>query len=315
MASKIDQLKPEAGAAADATVAATPTFHLPLADPSTASSGVKIPAPFMSSNDSLPEDSVKYIKDKNIGQLMEYILRRIIAEKPARPLSFVHELTAVPLPPQLAFAGPPASGKGTQAQHIRAYYKRTTGKKPVHISSGDLLRAEVAEGTYMGKIAEACMKCGQLVPDSLIIAIIRKRLSMDDAVTNGWLLDGFPRNRSQAIALDAAGLCPRIFVVLDAPDDILFERVEGRRTDPVTGNIYHLKYNPPPTDDMALIERLQHRDDDTREVLGPRLETYHSMIDSLLDYYGSIMYRVDANRPEAEIVRDITEYLAQQEVA
>lgn len=293
--------------------------HQPFAvfkddDETTPTSAVKVPVPFMSSNDGLSEDTIKYIKDNNIGQLMEYILRGVLNEKPARPLQFVHELTACPFPPQLALAGPPASGKGTQAKHICAHYKRTTGKKPVHVSSGDLLRSEVERGTHLGKIAEACMQRGELVPDSLIIGVIRNRLTQADAVLNGWLLDGFPRNRSQAIALDAAGLCPRMFLVLDAPDEILFERVEGRRTDPVTGAIYHLKFNPPPEGDEALMERLQHRDDDTRDVLGPRLDTYHAMVDGLLDYYGSIMYRVDANRPEGQITRDITEYIKANEV-
>nr|CCM15479.1 adenylate kinase, putative [Leishmania guyanensis] len=285
----------------------------PFADTSL-TSVMKVPVPFMSSNDGLSEDTIKYIKDNNIGQLMEYVLRGIITEKPAKPLRYVHELTASSLPPRLALAGPPASGKGTQAGYICSYYKRTTGKKPVHVSSGDLLRAEVAEGTHLGKIAEDYMQRGELVPDSLIISIIRGRLTKEDAVMNGWLLDGFPRNRSQAIALDAAGLTPRILMVLDTPDEVLFERVEGRRTDPLTGTIYHLKYNPPPEDDTALLERLQHRDDDTREVLGPRLDGYHSMVNDLLDYYGSIMYHVDANRPMSVITKDITEYLQNHDI-
>ncbi|GET88384.1 adenylate kinase, putative [Leishmania tarentolae] len=309
----------DAATTADASASATATCDVtatsdPFADNTALSSLPKIPAPFMSSNDGLSEDTITYIKDNNIGHLMEYILRSIVTDKPAKPLQYVHELTASPLPPRVALAGPPASGKGTQARHICSYYKRAIGKKPVHVSSGDLLRAEVAEGTHLGKIAEDFMQRGELVPDSLIISMIRNRLTQEDAVINGWLLDGFPRNRSQAIALDAAGLCPRVFVVLDTPDDILFERVEGRRTDPVTGIIYHLKYNPPPEDDVTLLERLQHRDDDTREVLGPRLKTYHSMVEGLLDYYGSIMYHVDGDRPEAPITKDITEYLKSHDV-
>ncbi|CAJ1988620.1 adenylate kinase [Leishmania donovani] len=324
MATKLQQ--PNSPVAADATTAAAPSESVttncdvaaadtPFADTTSPTSAMKFPVPFMSSNDGLSEDTVTYIKDNNIGQLMEYILRCIIADKPTKPLQYVHELTASPLPPRVALAGPPASGKGTQARHICSYYKRTIGKKPVHVSSGDLLRAEVAQGTHLGKIAENFMRRGELVPDSLIISIIRNRLTQEDAVMNGWLLDGFPRTRSQAIALDAAGLCPRIFVVLDTPDDVLFGRVEGRRTDPVTGIIYHLTYNPPPENDTVLLERLQHRDDDTREVLGPRLETYHSMVEGLLDYYGSIMYHVDGNRPEAAITKDITEYLQNHDVA
>ncbi|KPA78306.1 putative Adenylate kinase [Leptomonas pyrrhocoris] len=277
--------------------------------------GEQAKAPFMTSHEALSEDSLKYIRENHLAQLMEMLLRSILKEKPENPVQHIHEMTGQPFPPQLVLAGPPASGKGTQAHHICAYYKKKTGKKPVHVSSGDLLREEVGKGTHLGKIAGDYMAKGDLVPDSLIIGMVRNRLSQDDAVLNGWLLDGFPRTRAQAEELDAAGFSPRLFIALETPEDILIERVEGRRTDPATGNIYHLKYNPPPADDAALMERLQQREDDSREVLVPRLKRYHEMLDGLVDFYAPVMVRINANRTESEITHDITDYLSQNAVA
>lgn len=263
----------------------------------------------------LDEDSLTYLRRKRVPDLMEYILRSIIQEKPEKPTEFINLLTASPLPPNIMIAGPPGSGKGSQCHHICAYYKKKYGRKPVQISSGDILRAEVEKGSEMGRIAEGYMKSGNLVPDSLVISIIRERLLVDNALSNGWILDGFPRNKEQAIALDAAGFCPQIFIVLDVPDDVLVERVEGRRVDPLTGTIYHLKYNPPPEDDTVLMDRLEQRDDDNRAVLIPRLEEFHHFVDGLLDYYAPITHRIDANRPEFEIQEDLIKTLESLNIA
>ena len=92
------------------------------------------------------------------------------------------------------------------------------------------------------------MDAGKLVPDELIIDVVCDRLKQDDCIENGWLLDGFPRTKSQADALAAAGMIPDCFVLLDVPEEILIERVTGRRTDPDTGKIYHMTYSPPPAD-------------------------------------------------------------------
>lgn len=263
----------------------------------------------------LDEDTLTYLRQKRVPDLMEFLLRSIIQEKPEKPTEFINLLTASPLPPNIMIAGPPASGKGSQAHHICAYYKKKYGKKPVHISSGDILREEVQKGSNLGLIADGYMKAGQLVPDSLIISIIRERLHAEDAIMNGWLLDGFPRNKEQAIALDAAGFCPQAFLVLDIPDDVLVERVEGRRVDPATGTIYHIKFNPPPEDDAALLDRLEQREDDNRTVLIPRLEEFHHFVDELLDYYAPITHRIDANRTEFQVQEDIQATLEKHNIA
>lgn len=267
------------------------------------------------SNIPLDEDTLTYLRQKRVPDLMEYLLRNIIQEKPERPTDFIHMLTVNPLPPNIMIAGPPASGKGSQCHHICAFYKKKFGRKPVHIASGDLLREEVAKGSNLGLIAEGYMKAGELVPDSLIIGMIRERLHSDEALANGWLLDGFPRNKEQAIALDAAGFCPQAFLVLDVPDEALVERVEGRRVDPATGTIYHIKFNPPPEDDAALMDRLEQREDDNRAVLVPRLHEFHEFVDELLEYYAPITHRIDANRPEFEIQEDIQATLEKYHIA
>lgn len=266
--------------------------------------------PIMKSTDQISEDTLQYLREKRVPEIMEYILRNIIQEKPERPLTFIKDLTSAPLPPRIMIVGPPASGKGTQCQQICAFYrKKNKGRSPVHISSGDLLREATENGTHDGLIAEGYMKEGHLVPDSLIIGMIRRRLHEKDAVLNGWLLDGFPRNRAQAEALDAEGFSPELLIILDVPDDFLIERVEGRRLDPSTGAIYHLKFNPPPQEDVALLDRLECRPDDSREVLIPRLQEYHQFIDNVLEHYGAVSVRIDGNRPDGDVTDDIIEVL------
>ncbi|VAI76472.1 unnamed protein product [Triticum turgidum subsp. durum] len=154
-------------------------------------------------------------------------------------------------------AGAPASGKGTQCELIKAKYGL------VHISAGDLLRAEIATGTDNGKQAKEFMEKGQLVPDEIVVNMVKGRLLQPDAQEKGWLLDGYPRSYSQAMALETLGIRPDIFILLDVPDELLVERVVGRRLDPETGKIYHLKYSPPENEEIA--SRLTQRFDDTEE--------------------------------------------------
>jgi adenylate kinase family enzyme len=133
----------------------------------------------------------------------------------------------------------------------------------VHISTGDILRAEVKAGSELGLRAKEFMDAGKLVPDDLIISMVVARLRQQDVRERGFLLDGFPRTGEQAKALMEAGLGADAFVLLEVPDEVLVERVEGRRSDPQSGKIYHLKFNPPENAEVAA--RLVQRSDDTRE--------------------------------------------------
>lgn len=118
----------------------------------------------------------------------------------------------------------------------------------VHISVGDLLREQVAVGTDAGKKAKAYMESGNLVPDEVVVEMVVTRLSQEDVNKAGWLLDGYPRSESQAQAIVKEGINPDVFLLINVPDEVIVERVVGRRSDPVTGDIYHLTYKPPPAE-------------------------------------------------------------------
>lgn len=193
----------------------------------------------------------------------------------------------------LIFIGPPGAGKGTQA-------KRLCAKLGVpQISTGDMLREARAAGTELGKRADEFMKAGALVPDDLVIDLVAERLGRDDAKT-GFVLDGFPRTVPQAEALDRLlkklGRSLDHVVLLEVPDELIVERITGRRTGETTGRIYHLKYDPPPSPDRGEGgERLLTRSDDTEEVVKPRLAAYSAQTAPLVAFYANkgLLRRVD----------------------
>ena len=205
----------------------------------------------------------------------------------------------------MILVGPPGAGKGTQAARLVATYKIP------HISSGDMLRAAVKEGTKLGVEADGYMKAGKLVPDDVVIGMILERVEKDDC-KNGFMLDGFPRTRPQAEALDKAlakaGQQLDAVVLIEVPDALLIERAVGRRSDPETGTIYHLKYNPPPAD---IVDRLVHRKDDTEEAVKVRTEKYHSETAPIVPFYKEkgILKSVDGVGTPDEISKRITDVL------
>jgi len=190
---------------------------------------------------------------------------------------------------RMILVGPPGAGKGTQAGRLVATYRIP------HISSGDMLRAAVQEGTQLGQEADRYMKSGKLVPDEVVIGMILERIAKPDCA-KGFMLDGFPRTRPQAEALDRAmhdaGVELDAVVLIEVPDPLLEERAVGRRSDPVTGAIYHLKYNPPPPE---IADRLVHRKDDTVEAVTMRVQKYHSETAPIIPFYldKGILKRVD----------------------
>jgi adenylate kinase len=206
---------------------------------------------------------------------------------------------------RMILVGPPGAGKGTQAARLVEQFKIP------HISSGDMLRAAVKEGTPLGLEADGHMKQGHLVPDEVVIGMILERIKKADCA-NGFMLDGFPRTRPQAEALDKALEAAKVgldaVVLIEVPDQLLEERACGRRSDPETGTIYHLKYNPPPAD---IVERLVHRKDDTAEAVATRLNKYHSETAPIVPYYEQkgVLKRVDGVGDPETITQRLTAVL------
>ncbi|AES87830.1 putative adenylate kinase [Medicago truncatula] len=200
-------------------------------------------------------------------------------------------------PLHVMISGAPASGKGTQCHLITNKYGL------VHVAAGDLLRAEIETGSENGKRAKEYMEKGQLVPDEIVVMMVKDRLLKPDSVENGWLLDGYPRSLSQATALKELGFKPDIFILLEVSEDILVERVVGRRLDPVTGKIYHLKYSPPETKEIA--DRLTQRFDDTEEKVKLRLNTHHQNVEAVLSMYKDITIKINGNSSQKEVFAQI----------
>ena len=196
---------------------------------------------------------------------------------------------------RLVLLGPPGSGKGTQAAEL---VSRLEAPK---ISTGDMLRAALAAGTPLGLEAKGYMDAGKLVPDSVVIGLVEERLKEADA-QNGFILDGFPRTTAQADALgtllERIGKPLQKVVQLDVPSALIVERTTLRRTDKRTGQIYHLKYSPPPPN-----AELEHRADDREETVKQRLEQYEAMTAALLPYYQQrgLLVRVDGVGEPKEI--------------
>ncbi len=207
---------------------------------------------------------------------------------------------------RMILVGPPGAGKGTQAARLVDKFKIT------HISTGDMFRAAKKEGTKLGLEAAEHMKDGGLVPDELTIAMVLERIKKPDCA-NGFMIDGFPRTRPQAEALDKAltetKLALDAVVLIEVPDELLTERAVGRRTDPQTNTIYHLKYNPPPAD---IVDRLQHREDDTEEKVQTRLKKYHSDTAPVIPFYEGkgVLKRVDGNAKPDDVFQRIADVLA-----
>ncbi|MEU9846599.1 adenylate kinase [Streptomyces sp. NPDC047985] len=186
---------------------------------------------------------------------------------------------------RIVLVGPPGAGKGTQAAYL------AENLSIPQISTGDLFRANISQGTDLGKQARAYMDAGQLVPDEVTIGMAKDRMSQPDA-ENGFLLDGFPRNVGQAEALDAMlkdeGTKLDAVLDLEVPEDEVVKRIAGRRICRNDGaHVFHVTYHPPKAEDVCDLcgGELYQRDDDSEETVRTRLEVYHTQTEPIIDYY------------------------------
>ncbi|MBL1105622.1 adenylate kinase [Streptomyces sp. 5-8] len=215
---------------------------------------------------------------------------------------------------RIVLVGPPGAGKGTQA--VRLAEKLHIP----HISTGDLFRANISQQTELGKLAKSYMDAGNLVPDEVTIAMAKDRMEQADA-ENGFLLDGFPRNVSQAEALDqllqTEGITLDAVLDLEVPEDEVVKRIAGRRicrND--SSHVFHVSYNAPKQEGVCDVcgGELYQRDDDREETVRTRLEVYHTQTEPIIDYYKSqgLVVTISSLGPVAEITERALEALKRE---
>ena len=211
---------------------------------------------------------------------------------------------------KIIMLGAPGAGKGTQAKKIAAKYEIP------HISTGDIFRANIKNGTELGKKAKTYMDQGLLVPDELVVDLVVDRVNQDDC-KNGYVLDGFPRTIPQAEALTEAlakmGQKVDYAINVEVPDENIISRMSGRRACVGCGATYHIKYNPPKAEGIcdACGEKLILRDDDKPETVQKRLGVYHDQTQPLIDYYGKagVLKEVDGTVDMEDVFQAIVDIL------
>ncbi len=212
---------------------------------------------------------------------------------------------------RIILLGAPGAGKGTQAQFLMGKYGIP------QISTGDMLRSAINAGTELGLAAKRVMDEGKLVSDDIIIGLVKERIAQDDC-KGGFLLDGFPRTIPQADAMKDAGIVIDHVIEFDVPDDVIVERMGGRRVHPASGRVYHVVYNPPEVDgqDNVTGEALIIRDDDKEDTVRKRLGVYHEQTKPLVNYYseeaskGNCEYhKLDGTQPVEQVSRQLADLL------
>lgn len=203
---------------------------------------------------------------------------------------------------KLVFLGPPGAGKGTQAAKISKKYGLA------HISTGDILRAEIKKGSELGKMAHSFIEKGELVPDNVIVGIVQNRIAQPDCAA-GFLLDGFPRTIAQAKALEGKVQIDCV-IDIDVPESALVDRICGRRVCPDCGEPYHIGQF---ADGQEMVcecgAKLIQREDDKEETVRNRLRVYKEQTEPLIDYYRSILSHVDGTKHIDEVFKEICKVL------
>lgn len=211
----------------------------------------------------------------------------------------------------MVFLGPPGAGKGTQSEQLIKDFGI------VQVSTGDILRNAVKEGSELGKLAKEYMDEGKLVPDNVIIGIVRERLKENDC-KNGFILDGFPRTIPQAEALDKMlkddlNISLTHVISLEVSDEKIIQRLTGRRSCPECGKGYHITFEPPKVQGVCdeCKSTLVQRDDDSEETIKKRLKVYHDQTEQLKEYYAkqSILTTVDGEKSPDVVYKNIKEIL------
>ncbi len=220
--------------------------------------------------------------------------------QPEDPIDFLINTLEKPSVYKVILAGGPASGKDTQCERMVKRFG------VVRVQTGELLRGEVKADSAIGRKVKSYMNAGAMVPDEIVCSLVKARLNMADCVEKGWLLDGFPRTPKQAEWLLESGFVATKVVLLEVPDEVLVERVAGRRLDPETGKIYHLTLNPPAP---SIAPRLVQRPEDTEEAIRGKIKLYRHNIKGVSSFYSGILKGFDGNKDPDDIFDEIEKYI------
>lgn len=247
----------------------------------------------------IPPEFSNYAEKHGIFQIYESLLTKLIIEQPADPLTFMIGLLEQESEvPQIIIHGPPAAGKRTMSVMAAKHFDC------VHITLDNLLAESDSKSA---KKAQEYISAKETVPTHIWVSLIKERLQKEDCISKGWLLEAFPQTREQAQALQAEGINPRHFVLLEAPDTVLIERVMGKRIDPETGDVYHSTFDPP--SDLAVVQRLVPDSKSSEKVMIQRLMEYHRHIDGILMCFEKIHKSINVDQPKADVFSQVLSYL------
>lgn len=226
-------------------------------------------------------------------------MTKLIIEQPADPLTYMIGLLEQESEvPQIIIHGPPAAGKRTMSVMAAKHFDC------VHITLDNLLAESDSKSANK---AQEYISAKETVPTHIWVSLIKERLQKEDCISKGWLLEAFPQTREQAQALQAEGINPRHFVLLEAPDTVLIERVMGKRIDPETGDVYHSTFDPP--SDLAVVQRLVPDSKCSEKVMIQRLMEYHRHIDGILMCFEKIHKSINVDQPKADVFSQVLSYL------
>ncbi|KAJ3103969.1 Adenylate kinase 8 [Phlyctochytrium planicorne] len=247
-----------------------------------------------------------YADKHELFDLIERMTSRMIVEKPADPLQWAIEYLQQPVVVGVVICGPPSSGTTVICDRIAKSFDA------VYISTGDLLQAAIEKGTSMGLQAKPFMEKGHLVPDQIMLSLVMQRLGEPDVAAKGFVLEGFPRTKEQAVAMQIKGLGISHFVLLDVPDEIIVKRTVGTRIDPVTKKVYHLTFDPPPRS-VAVEARLIQKNSHSEPAVRARLGQYRRHLKGVLGCFSKTVKKMSFPEGivghEDKVKDDVMEFL------
>ncbi|WAR01696.1 KAD8-like protein [Mya arenaria] len=251
----------------------------------------------------IPPEFATYAEQHGVFDMYKRMLEQVIVNKPENPIQFLIDMLKRDNNdvPQIVILGPPATGKRTIAKMV------SSKLRTAHLTPDNL----VTEAETDLKVqAQQFIKKNQTIPTELWMTIIGERMKLFDCVKKGWVMEGFPQTREQCLALQSAGIYPKHCVILEAPDTVLIERAQGKRVDPVNGDIYHTTFDWPSNPDIQ--GRLKEVEGYTEEDMINKLIVYHRHFDGIADCYKKCSKTINADQPKADVFSQVYTFLSGQ---